>query len=208
MITDKTLERLIIYRVYLERLSKESVTNIFSHQMAEYTGYTAAQVRRDLMAVGYSGSPQKGYEVEDLIKGIKNVLEPAEGIPMVIIGLGNLGRAILKYFSVLGDTFKLVAVFDNDPYKVNRMISGCKCLHIDDLAEVVKKNNIQLAVITVPGSAAEDIAEQVIKAGIKGLINFAPVRIKSRSSINVENIDMRMMFEKVAYFSRALSAGE
>jgi redox-sensing transcriptional repressor len=176
---------------------------MFSKDLAELSGNNPAQVRRDLMAVGYNGgNPQNGYTVVDLAEKIRQLLEPIEGIPMVLIGVGNLGRAILGYFSRLKPKFNLIAAFDTDETKVGRVIAGCNCFHSNEIMKVLKNRTVELGIITVPETYAQKAADVLIGAGVKGIVNFAPIPIKVRSEVYLENMQMDMIFEKAAFFAR------
>jgi redox-sensing transcriptional repressor len=202
MVSNKTIGRLSLYRRLLNSLQSEGVRNVYSHQLANMAGCTAAQVRRDLMAVGYSGSPTHGYEVARLIESIREFLDAPGGQGVALVGVGNLGKAILAYFAGRRPNLQIVAAFDSDPYKVDRVIHGCRCYPIEKLSEVVREKDIRVAVITVPAGAAQAVAEQLVQAGVRGLLNFAPVRLRVPPNVHIEDIDMTMSLEKVAYFSR------
>lgn len=203
----KTIERLIMYRTVLEKMSEQENKNIYSKQLAESAGNTAAQVRRDLMFVGYSGNPGNGYDVSTLIDCINNLLEPDDGIPMILIGIGNLGRAILGYFSSMKPKFSLIGAFDTDSNKINRVIAGCRCYHISEMNAILQGKDIQLGVITVPGNQAQNAADKLVEIGVNGIVDFSSVPLRVPLSVHLEKISMTMMFEKVAYFSRLNKAG-
>lgn len=207
MTPQKALERIILYRVVLEKLKMQGAANTFSKELAYLSGFSAVQVRRDLMFVGYSGNPQNGYKVKELHDKICTLLEPEEGISMTLIGIGNLGRAILGYFANLKPKFKLIAAFDNEEQKVNRVISGCRCYHVSDMKKVLGPHEIHLGVITVPGDYAQEAANLLINNGVKGIVNFAPLPIKVPSTVSIENMHMTLTFEKVAYFARLQNRG-
>jgi len=203
----KTIERLILYRLLLERLELQGTTNVFSNQLAEMSGNTSAQVRRDLMTVGYLGNPRHGYKISELLKAIRALLEPQQGISMVVIGIGNLGRAILGYFYPLKPKFNLVAAFDNDEHKVNRVISGCRTYPVHQIGTVLSGTVIDLGIITVPAEHAQVAADVLVRAGIKGLVNFSAAPVKVPEDVTIENMHMTMTFEKVVYFSRLARTG-
>jgi redox-sensing transcriptional repressor len=207
MMPQKSIERIILYSNILEKLQNIGNSNTYSSELADLSGCSAVQVRGDLRCVGYSGNPQKGYIIKDLLEKIKNLLEPDEGITLAIIGIGNLGRAILGYFSTLKPKFKLIAAFDNDEQKVNRTIAGCRCYHVKEINTILQPFKIQLGAITVPRDYAQEAANLFINAGVKGLVNFAPVPIKAPGNIFVENMDITKTFEKVAYFARFQNRG-
>ena len=203
----KTLERLIMYRIVLEQSAAQGTTHLFSKDLASQTGSNPAQVRRDLMTVGYSGNPQKGYAVADLIEKIRQLLEPGEGIPMTLVGTGNLGRAILGHFNRLRPKFTLIAAFDTDENKIGRVIAGCHCYHVNEIPQVLAPHTIQLGVITVPEAHAQKTADQLIAAGVRGIANFAPTPIRVPAGVYLENMQLTLTFEKVAYYARAKISG-
>jgi redox-sensing transcriptional repressor len=202
MVAINTIGRFSIYRRILNRLLSENSKNIFSHQLAVMAGVTPAQVRRDIMSIGYSGTPNRGYGVADLIESIGLSLDDPEGQRAALVGIGNLGRAILAYFSGRRPKLAIMAAFDTNPKKFDRVIQGCRCFNIERLEEIVRKLGIDIGIITVPSDEAQKVANALVHAGIKGILNYAPVRIQVPVNIYVEEIDMTMALEKVAYFAR------
>lgn len=202
MTSDKTIGRLSLYRRLLHGLMADGVANTFSHQLAHLAGVTPAQVRRDLMAIGYSGTTKRGYEVPELVDSLGQFLDAANGQAAALVGVGNLGRAILAYFAGRRPHLSIVAAFDNDPYKVNRVIHGCHCYGLDDITRVVREQDIRVAVLTVPATVAQAVADMLVAAGVRGILNFAPVRLRVPPHTYVEDIDMTMSLEKVAFFAR------
>lgn len=200
-IPEKTVERLSIYRRCLMRLSDDWGENIFSYQLANQTGISAAQVRRDLMFIGYSGSPNKGYQVEELSRSIGEILDAPQGQKLILIGIGHLGRALLDYIASVCPNLSLVAAFDINPRRTDRIIHGVRCYPMDRLAEIVVRERVTLGVMTVPASAAQDVLGQMADCGIRGVLNFAPTRLKVPAGLFVENIDITMFIEKVAYYT-------
>ncbi len=202
-ISEKKIERIINYRRVLLRLDKQMrKTHIFSHQLASNSGASPAQVRRDLMEIGYTGSPAHGYEIKGLLKSIGDFIDPDAKEELALIGLGNLGRAIIDYFNGQSSKLEIVTVFDNNPDKVNRVVAGCRSYHVKDLKEIIRNNNINTAVITVPSSEAQQIADTLVDAGVKGILNYAPIILSVPEGIYVENRDMITTLEKVSYFAK------
>jgi redox-sensing transcriptional repressor len=201
-ISEKTIGRLSLYRRLLYRSSLAGQNNVYSHQIAALSGSTPAQVRRDLMAIGYSGSPNRGYKVGELIKSIGDFLDDPEGMRVGLVGVGNLGRAILSYFSGRRPKLAIVAAFDVDPNKTNRIIHGCRTYATSDFPKVAKEENICVGIITTPADTAQATAEMLVNAGIRGILNFAPVCLKVPPEVFTADIDMTMTLEKVAYFAR------
>jgi len=201
-IPNRTIARLSLYRRLLNRLLGENTQSVYSHELAAMAGVTAAQVRRDLMVVGYQGSPTRGYDVRELLASIGRLLDAPEREGIALVGVGNLGRAIMAYFSGRRPKLSIVAGFDNDPGKVGRMIHGCPCYDVREIADVVRRLKIRSAIIAVPASEAQSVAETLIHTGVRGLLNFAPVRLRVQPEVYVEDMDIAVSLEKVAYFSR------
>lgn len=197
----KTLARLCLYRRILTALHAEGVPSIYSHQLAEQAGATAAQVRRDLMATGYSGTPSRGYGVQELIASLGRFLDAPEGQGVALVGIGNLGRALLAYFTHRRPKLWIAAAFDTDPQKTGRVIHGCRCFALTELADIVAEHRLRLGVVAVPAASAQAVADQLIQAGILGLLNFAPIRLRVPKQIYVEDIDLTMSLETVAFFA-------
>ena len=135
----KTVERLSQYRRILTNFLKSGKTHIFSHEIAGLLHITSVQVRRDIMLVGYTGTLKKGYEVKGLIDLISDLIDIEEGHKIALIGIGNLGRAIINYLSAESTTMAVVATFDVNPDKINKKFAGIPCYDISNLAEIIKK---------------------------------------------------------------------
>ena len=200
--SDRTIGRLSLYRRLLNSLVAEGAQSVYSHQLAAMAGGTAAQVRRDMMSIGYNGSPKSGYDVRELIDAIGTFLDAQKAQGVALVGIGNLGRAIMSYFAGRRPKLSIVAAFDNDPYKTNRVIHGCRCYPTAEAPAVIRQNDIRVGVVTVPAGEAQSSAEMLVRAGVRGILNFAPVRLRVSPGVFVEDIDMTMSLEKVAYFAR------
>jgi len=198
----KSIGRLSLYRSILNRLLRDGVHSLFSHELASLAGATPSQVRRDLMVTGYTGSPVRGYDVRDLLASIGRFLDAPESEGVALVGVGNLGRAIMAFFTGRRPSLAIRAAFDRDPYKVNRVIHGIRCHPMEDLESVLVREHVRVAIITVPAIEAQDIADRLCRTGVKGILNFAPVRLRVLPSVFVEDVDVTMSLEKVAYFSR------
>lgn len=202
MISGKPIGRLSLYRRLLNSLLWDDEQNICSHDLGEKAGVSAAQVRRDIMNIGYSGNPNRGYDVAKLVDSIGNFLDAPEGQNVALVGVGNLGRAILAFFSGRRPKLSIVAAFDNDPGKVGKFIKGCRCYSIKNLNEVTRVSKIKIATLCVPAKAAQEVTDILVQAGIKGILNFTPVPLHVPENLYVEDIDMTTSLEKVAYFAR------
>lgn len=201
-ISEKTVERLSLYRRILLQLREEDDSVVFSHQLSEAAGVTAAQVRRDIMHLGCSGVPNSGYRLGDLLSSINAVLDAPQSQRAVLVGMGHLGLALLAHFSGRWRWLHIYAAFDSDPSKVGTLFRGAKCYPLSDLARIMQEWRIDVGVITVPKDAAQDVADRLVHAGARGILNFAPIRIKVPEDVFVENVDLTTSFEKVAFFAR------
>ncbi|MBN1296678.1 redox-sensing transcriptional repressor Rex [bacterium] len=201
-ISKKTIERLSLYRRLIHDLHYSNRSTIFSHELAAMAHCTPAQVRRDLMTADIKGSSSTGYDVATLTTGINAILLHGHIQKAALAGIGNLGRAILSYFPQRSPTVEITAAFDSDPSKIGRIIHGCRTYPIDDLASVVKDHAITIGIITTPREAAQAIADKMIAAGIRGILNFAPIPIRVSTGVETEHLDLTMSLEKLAYFSR------
>lgn len=201
-ISPRVIGRLSVYRRSLNRLAGEGVTDVHSHELASMARVSAAQVRRDLMVVGYQGSPTKGYAIVQLLANISELLDAPEAEGVALVGVGNLGRAILAYFAGRRPKLSIVAAFDNDPSKVGRMMHGCPCYPGERMNEIISQNRIRTAIVAVPASVAQAVVDELVRCGVRGILNFAPVRLRVPAEVYVEDFDMAVGLEKVAYFAR------
>jgi redox-sensing transcriptional repressor len=196
----KTVERLSEYRRTLLECLNEKKNFIFSHELAARLHITAVQVRRDLMLIGYSSVQRKGYDVKELIDTIGDIIDSRESLNIAIIGIGNLGRAMAGYFKGKRSKLNLVASFDTDPQKINKVIAGVKCYSHNDLEKMIRELDIRIAILTVPPEYAKEVAEEAVRYGIKGILNFTTISLNVPSWVFLEEYDMITSIEKVAYF--------
>ena len=200
MLPERTVERLSEYRRSLLQCLEEGKTHIFSHELAELHHNTAVQVRRDIMFIGYSSMQRKGYDVRELIDVIGEILDSEEGLNVAVIGVGNLGRAVTTYFIGKRSKLNIIATFDVDTTKIDRVISGVKCYPLSRLKEIVESHKISVAIMTVPADSATEVAAQLVEAGIKGVLNFTTVPLPVTPDVYLDEYDMITSLEKVAYF--------
>jgi len=206
-LSHKQIARLSVYRRLLELRVAGDPGAIYSHHLAALCGATAAQVRRDLMTIGFTGSPARGYDVAQLIAALNRRLDAPQGQFAALAGVGNLGRALLDYFATRRPSLRIAAAFDVDPSKVNRVIHGCRVHPLSDLERIVREQGITVGVITVPAESAQRVAEGMLEAGIRGFLNFAPAPLRLPASAYIEEMDITASMEKVAYFARLLAGG-
>ena len=199
-IPEKTIERLREYRRTLLLCHKQGITHVFSHVLAGMHGITAVQVRRDLMLIGFSSDTKKGYDVKVLIEFINSILDSETVMNVAVIGMGNLGQAITKYFNGKGLKLRIVCSFDVDSEKVGSTIDDIPCYHMEQFEEIVSAMDISIAVISSPTRVAPTLVVPIINAGIKGVLNFTSAPLNFPQGIVAENYDITTILEKVAYF--------
>jgi len=195
-----TITRLSIYSRYLEALAQEGVKIIASDKLAEKCGINPAQIRKDLAYFGEFGIRGVGYFVKELLFEIKRILGLNKSWKMALIGIGNLGSALLAHQNFIRQGYTFAAVFDVDPAKVGRRLpSGQVIHHLDDLEQVVKENDIEIGVIATPANRAQAVAQRLIQAGIKAILNFAPIQLQVHEGMVVENVDFTVKLDNLAY---------
>jgi len=205
MLPERTVERLSEYRRSLLQCLEEGKTHIYSHELAELHHNTAVQVRRDIMFIGYTSMQRKGYDVRELINVIGEILDSEKGLNVAVIGIGNLGRAVTTYFVGKRSKLNIIATFDVDTAKIDRLISGVKCYSLSRLKEVVESHNVSIAIMTVPADSAVEVSEQLVEAGIKGVLNFTTVPLNLAPTVYLDEYDMITSLEKVAYFVKKVN---
>lgn len=205
---EKTIERLSQYRRVLLGCLQQGKFNIYSHELANLLHLNPVQVRRDIMLIGHSGTLRKGYDVKKLSDMIGEIIDCKKNQKVAVVGVGNLGRAIMTYFQGKRTKLTIAAAFDSDPAKVNRVISGIRCYHVDEMEEVIRREEIIIGVITVPPERAVETAEKLVMAGIKGILNYTPVALNVEPHAYLEQYDMVTSLEKVAFFVKNRGVAE
>lgn len=198
-IPEATVTRLSVYSRFLTEVEASHIQNISSSEIAEGTGGTPAQVRKDFAYFGDFGTRGVGYNVSNLNKEIKKILGVNQIWNIVMIGAGNLGSSLAHYPGFKNRGFNILAVFDNDIRKIGMTLSGLPILPITDLINFIDENDIQLAIVTVPASAAQDVADLLYDTKIKGVLNFSPTTVSMPESIFVRNIDLTVSLEVLSF---------
>jgi redox-sensing transcriptional repressor len=191
--------RLSLYLRQLEVLKRAGRPTVSSKQLGESLGLTDAQVRKDLAYFGQFGHPGVGYRVDELINQVKRILGTDKTWNVILIGAGNLGRALSAYrgFEVKG--FRLVAVFDNDPTKIGKPLGPFTIQSLTEVADTITQQAIKLAILAVPAEHAQTTADLLIDVGIRGLMNFAPVSITVPPHIALNAVDLAVQLEQLSF---------
>jgi redox-sensing transcriptional repressor len=203
MLPDRVIERLIVYRRLLKSWGAQKRDRIYSHELAALAGVTPAQVRRDIMAVQYVGSPAKGYDVEELRTKINELLDDPEGRNTALVGVGHLGQALMAYFNRGVSPLRISAAFDVDPERVSRVLHGCHCYPLESLEAILAEHHIAVAILAVPETVAQEVADRLVMAGVCGILNFTPTHLNVPEHVHVEDVDIAISLEKVAFFARS-----
>jgi redox-sensing transcriptional repressor len=193
------VSRLSLYLRELQRLLRDGRETISSTQLGKLLGFTDAQVRKDLAYFGQFGYPGIGYRCPELVAKIKEILGTDHVWPLAIIGLGNLGRALLGYRGFSQQGFRIVAAFDVDEAKVGRQFDGIPVYHLDQLGEMVPQLQIRLAIVAVPAPSAQKVADVLVAAGVDGILNFAPMTITVPKHVQLEAVDLAIELEQLSF---------
>lgn len=191
--------RLSLYLRCLEGLEREGAQKVSSGQLGDALGVSDAQVRKDLACLGNLGQPGIGYSTSDLVAAIREALGINRDWNAVLVGVGNLARALLKYRGFQQQGFRIVALSDNDPAKISQPIENLPVTPLDKIAERIRTANIELGILTVPADAAQAVADQLVAAGIRGILNFAPTVLKVPPGVSLVTVDLAIQLEQLAF---------
>lgn len=189
-VPEVVIKRLPRYYRYLDELDKEGKTRISSTALSKKMGVTASQIRQDFNYFGGFGQQGYGYNVQYLLTELKKLLGINKGYKTVIVGAGNLGHAIANYAGLKKRGFKLIGIFDNDPEKIGQKVGELTICDAADVMGFIEKNKVDIAILTLPRSETEKVADMLAGSRIKGLWNFSYTELKSRNSIIVENVHL------------------
>ncbi|MDX1690967.1 MAG: redox-sensing transcriptional repressor Rex [Acidimicrobiia bacterium] len=201
-----TVQRLPLYLGVLERLP-DDVTNISSDEMAAEAGVTPAKLRKDLSHLGSYGTRGVGYPVDHLRFQIRQVLGLNRTWSVVIVGIGNLGRALSGFRGFGEEGFDVVALFDADPEVIGTPVAGLEVLPVDRLAEVIAEESVDIGVITVPARAAQEVATALADAGVRSILNFARTVLKVPDDVDVRRVDLSNELQVLSYYLHRAGGG-
>lgn len=199
-ISELTTNRLSVYLRCLRELAAEGVKTVSSDGLAKKFHLNSAQIRKDLAYFGEFGVRGVGYTVESLRDHLTKILGLDKEHCVAIIGAGRLGTALADYYGFKQSNFKVVALFDADAEKIGQKVGDVEVFDIKNFSDVVKKATIDVAVIAVPAEFAQDVLEQITQAGIKAVMNFAPVPLKIKGNVKLKTVDLTISLESLSYF--------
>ena len=202
VVSRKTVGRLSLYRRLLNNLRASGTTNIYSHQLAHLAGVSATQVRRDFMVIGYSGSPNRGYQVDTCLAAISNLLDGTSRQEVALVGLGRLGRSVLAHSAGGRSLLRITAGFDTDPVLIGTSVEGCAVHRMEDLERVVAEKGIRIAILAVPPETAQLAADALVRAGVRSVVDFTATPLRVPEDVFVDHMDITSALESAAFFAR------
>jgi redox-sensing transcriptional repressor len=191
--------RLSLYLRELQHLIADGHQTISSSQLGRRLGFTDAQVRKDLAYFGNFGHPGIGYRCQELVDAVRRILGTDRQWRVALVGVGNLGRALLGYRGFVQQGFRIVAAFESDPAKIGGTVEGIAISPLNRLAETLKGLDVELGMVAVPAAQAQIVADILIRAGIKGLVNFAPVMLQIPKGVSCVGVDLARELEQVSF---------
>jgi redox-sensing transcriptional repressor len=193
------VNRLSLYLRELEHLVRDGYETTSSNRLGSVLGFTDAQVRKDLAYFGHFGYPGIGYRCDELIMAVKRILGTDQQWPAALVGVGNLGRALLGYRGFPQRGFRIMAAFDAADDKVGTLVEGLVVQHLDRLPEAAAAHRIRLGMIAVPATSAQLVADRLVAVGVEGILNFAPVTINLPGHVSQVGVDLAIELEQLAF---------
>ena len=198
----ETIKRLSLYLRNLKGLKEQGIDTVSSRKLTIFLNVTPDQFRKDLSFFGGFGKRGVGYNVERLTEEIENILGVNKERRIAIVGVGKLGTALLGFEGFSKFNIKITSAFDVSKDKVGKEKKGVKINHINDMRDIVKKNNIKIAIISTPPEVAQEVTDELIPSGIKGILNFAPIVLKVPQAVSVSNVDMASELESLIFLTK------
>jgi len=199
-IPDIIVGRLPVYLRALQRLSEKGIQTTSSQELGDIVRISAAQIRKDISQFGEFGKQGTGYSIPFLIERLKDILKVDRVWDVVIVGMGDIGHALARYNGFANRGFNIRMVFDNDPQKVGQKVEDFEILDMSMMAEKIKQNKIKIAMLTVPATVAQEVADQLVKAGVKAILNYAPLSLNVPAGVRVQHIDPATHLQRMTYY--------
>jgi len=200
VIPRKAVYRLSLYYRVLERLQQNSIETVSSDALARATGVKPTQLRKDLTYFGQFGTRGLGYKVESLLSQLGSVLRTTRFQPVILVGAGNLGSALLRYDGFAKEGFEIVAVFDIRPDASKAGRTKVPVLPTNEIKRFVPENGVKLAILAVPGMVAQEVTNELVEAGIQAILNFSPLILHVPDHVVVNNVNLAIELENLSYF--------
>jgi redox-sensing transcriptional repressor len=197
--TKNSLKRLSLYKICLDRMKKMGIKRVFSYSLGPEAGVKPEQVRKDFSEFKIRGNQRAGYDIDKLIASMESIFQHTEMFNIIIVGMGNIGQALANYKWLNQKNINIVATFDIDPSK-QRKKTETVIYPLSRLNEIILRFNVKVAIIAVPEISAQEACNHLVEAGIKGIVNFAPVILKVPSDIVVSNVNLYDEVESVFFW--------
>lgn len=199
-IPDIIIGRLPVYLRALQRMADMGLKTTSSQELGEHVGISAAQIRKDISQFGEFGKQGTGYSIEYLVDKLREILKVDRIWDVVVVGAGDVGRAIANYQGFRDRGFHVVAIFDNDKSKVGQTMGEFKVENTEEMIDRIKSLGVKIAMLTVPVSAAQSVADQLVEAGVKAILNYAPISLNVPSHVKVQHIDPATHLQRMTYY--------
>ncbi len=199
-IPDIVIGRLPLYLRALSRLTLEGAKITSSHELGKRLGISSAQIRKDLSHFGEFGKQGTGYQVDYLTEQLRQILKVDKEWRVALVGVGDLGRALAHYNGFRDRGFRITMLFDNDPAKVSTMLDGFQIYDVAQMKDLIRQHGITLAMIAVPAEAAQQVADALVAAGVRGLLNYAPINLAVSEGVKVQYIDPVVHLQRITYY--------
>ena len=204
-IPEATVARLPVYLRALTTLADQGTSTCSSEDLALAAGVNSAKLRKDLSYLGSYGTRGVGYDVDYLRYQIAREIGVTQDLPVVIVGIGNLGHALANFSGFRSRGFRVVALLDADPERHGEQVAGIEVRAFDDLESIVREHSVAIGVIATPALAAQDVADRMVEAGISSILNFAPVVISVPAGVDVRKVDLSIELQILAYHNQRRS---
>ena len=199
-IPEMTIRRLSVYTRCLLQLEEDGIKTISSQELAERFNLNSAQVRKDLAYFGEFGVRGIGYYVSGLKAELQRILGLDREWPVVLVGLGNLGAALFHYRGFTRQGFRIAAIVDDDPAKAGRDVDQVPVFTTAQMSREIKARGIQIAIVAVPAESAQTVTDQLVAAGIRAVLNFAPARLRTPRDVRLKNVDLSIELETLSFY--------
>ena len=196
----KSIYRLSIYQRCLERLKENGLDTVSSNSLAKAAGVKSAQLRKDLAHFGQFGTRGLGYSVDALIEVITGVLGTSSLLPVILVGVGNLGSALLKYSGFNREGFEISAAFESDQNRLKTVVADIPVMNVSQMTQYVKDNDVKIAIIAVPAETAQEVANALVNSGVQAFLNFSSTLLKTPDNVIVNSVDLALELEHLSYF--------
>jgi redox-sensing transcriptional repressor len=199
-VPDVIVSRLPVYLRALQRLADVGISNTSSQELGEKVGISAAQIRKDLSQFGEFGKQGTGYHIPFLIERISQILNVDRIWDVAVIGMGDIGHAVARYNGFSNRGFRVTMCFDSSPGKIGQKVDDFEIRDAKNMMEDIRNAGIKIAMLCVPASVAQDVADQLVEAGVRGILNYAPLKLIVPSNVRVQHIDPAIGLQRITYY--------